>query len=918
MTRFAARFGSVLFATLLALPARAAPPAPKAAAPADAPAALTVAPKLLHFVAAPSPASLAERGEVSVVLSIDIDEQGAVSHVEVAESGGDDYDEAALAAAKQFQFSPGYAGTTPVPVRITYRYRFRMQAPPVPTPAAPPEKSVEEKPAEPQPVTVPFDGRVLRKGDRVPLIGATVEVVLDVPEVDPKADKAAKAAAQAQLAAAAPAFTAETDAEGRFSFAAVPVGRHLVRVGGTGLVTAQAREALRAGKALTATYYVEERTKYSTTVRAARLRREIVERSLDIDEIKRIPGTQGDTLKAVQNLPGVARAPFGLGQLIVWGSNPADTRVYVDGVYIPTLYHFGGLRSTINSEVVQSLDFTPGGYSAEHGWGVGGLVEVETRKPRTPGYHGYVQLDAIDGSLLIEGPITKNLSFGLSARRSWIDLFLPLITPNNFQLSPVYYDYQARLRWRASSRDDVEVMIFGSDDAIGVKTKSPNPQLTAQFDSHIFYHRLLARWEHRFEGGASLSITPSVGFDVPFDFGAQLGNVELSAHASLVPYSLRSVLHLPLAPFLRLDAGLDFEGSRYGLSAKSPAGGPPVEGEEAPRTFGSGQLDGTGTVYVHQIAPWVSLPLTLFDNKLTVTGGLRLAIFSLSGNYDFPGLSGVGVPASDHFNHPYFGLEPRLSVRYDVVPQFTLKAALGVYHQAPDAGALFGPFGNPAALPQRSVHYVAGFEVNPTRTLNVSVEGFYKELRNLLVRGEVSGQPALVNDGIGRVYGMEVMVRQQLWKGLWAWVSYTLSRSERKDHPDTPDWRVFQYDQTHILTAIASYQFPRGYQVGLRFRYVTGNPYTAVDGSYIDLNTGRYQPIYGPIYGSRLASFNQLDLRFDKIWTFRQWKLAVYVDIQNLYNAKNPEAYQANYDYSQTQPIAGIPFFPTLGIRGDF
>ena len=90
-------------------------------------------------------------------------------------------------------------------------------------------------------------------------------------------------------------------------------------------------------------------------MRGRRAQVETVEQTLQAEEIRYIPGTQGDTLKAVQNLPGVARAPFGIGLLPVWGSSPADTRVYVDGINIPTLYHFGGLRSTVNSEMVDAL-----------------------------------------------------------------------------------------------------------------------------------------------------------------------------------------------------------------------------------------------------------------------------------------------------------------------------------------------------------------------------------------------------------------------------------------------------------------------------------------------------------------------------------------------------------------------------------
>jgi len=166
-------------------------------------------------------------------------------------------------------------------------------------------------------------------------------------------------------------------------------------------------------------------------------------------------------------------------------------------------------------------------------------------------------------------------------------------------------------------------------------------------------------------------------------------------------------------------------------------------------------------------------------------------------------------------------------------------------------------------------------------------------------------------------YGGQILIRQELWKGFFGWIAYTVSRSERKDHPDDP-WRVFQYDQTHILTIIGSYKFGRGYQVGIRFRYVTGNPYTPTVGSYYDVNSDAYVPINGPLYSARLGSFNQLDVRFDKKWTFQRWAMSMYIDIQNIYRASNPEGYAYNFDFSQRSAIAGLPFLPVLGIRGDF
>ncbi|MBI5478163.1 MAG: TonB family protein, partial [Deltaproteobacteria bacterium] len=421
----------------------------------DAPPPLSKPPRLKRFVPASAPAELATRRQVEVVLVIDVNVAGAVDRVEVVGSGGPEFDAAAVGAARGFAFEPGEAGGKPVPVRVTYRYRFFLT--PASQPASRPARQAATGPSwrtivrVPGFATVPVRGRVLKRGEGgVPLVG--VRVYLDDG-----------------------AQVASTDAKGRFGFAAVPAGGHTLKVRGSEVAPTDAAITARAGKELQVTIFVAALEPYTSVVRGRRVVPEVVEQNLQIEEIKRIPGTQGDTLKAVQNLAGVARAPFILGFLVVWGSSPGDTRVYLDDVRIPALYHLGALRSTVNSESIQSLTFLPGGYGAAHGRGLGGVIQVQTRPPRTDGLHGFVQLDLMDGAIGIEGPLTRNLAVGASVRRSWIDVFLPLFTTSDFQLSPKYYDYQARLRWQASPRDIIDATVFGSDDSMTLKLKRPDP-----------------------------------------------------------------------------------------------------------------------------------------------------------------------------------------------------------------------------------------------------------------------------------------------------------------------------------------------------------------------------------------------------------------------------------------------------------
>jgi hypothetical protein len=212
---------------------------------------------------------------------------------------------------------------------------------------------------------------------------------------------------------------------------------------------------------------------------------------------------------------------------------------------------------------------------------------------------------------------------------------------------------------------------------------------------------------------------------------------------------------------------------------------------------------------------------------------------------------------------------------------------------------------------------VLGGGVDLSPTLHVEFDGFWKNMRHLVVTGENPGDPAAVNDGVGRAYGVELMVRKELSRRLWGWLTYTLSRSERKDHPDQP-WHRFQFDQPHLINLVASYYLPRGFQAGVRWRYASGNVYTPVVGSFYDSNTDNYIPISGQPFSARLGAFSELDLRVDKVFTFDRWRLSLYLEVINAYNATNPEAQVYNFDFTVPRPVSGLPLLPVLGVRGDF
>src|SRR5262249_1669721 len=157
---------------------------------------------------------------------------------------------------------------------------------------------------------------------------------------------------------------------------------------------------------------------------------------------------------------------------------------------------------------------------------------------------------------------------------------------------------------------------------------------------------------------------------------------------------------------------------------------------------------------------------------------------------------------------------------------------------------------------------------------------------------------ALVGSGEGRSYGAQVLVRRDLAKGFFGWVAYTLLRSERRDGPDGT-YRLFDFDQTHVLTALASYHLGKRFATRPPFRYATGFPRPPVIGAYSDLRRDQYEPILGARNGARIPDFYQIDVRLAKRFKVGTTDLELYADVQNVTYHRNPEEIVYSADYSE-------------------
>jgi TonB family protein len=878
--RFAALVAAALGSHSLAAVAQ---PAPARAPPAAEPSAkLTKAPKLRHFVAAEyPPGERAVPGAVSVLLELSITADGRVEDATVIESGGEAFDQAALQAAKRFEFEPAEIDGSPAAVRIKYRYDFAARGP------------------EGEPKTG-FFGVVRDKKTGQPLVG--VKVTLDSGE------------------------SSVTDQNGHFSLPEVQPGTHSVTLAGAGFTPIGTEETLEAGKRYDATYDIEvaaeaaaegEQADFEMVVTAPKLEKSGESTTVNADQGTRVAGTGGDAIKVVENLPGVARSTVGSGQLVVWGAGAADTRVYVDGVHIPVLYHEGGYRSVVHSDLVRSVELQPGGYGAPYGRGLGGLVTIGLRPLQADGYHGSVALDAIDAAASVRGSVGDKVRFAAAARRSHLDWVLRQATTKDvgeFVPIPQYWDAQARLAWVPHDKESVELGGLLSSDHISRSLVEADPADTKTETKDTGFGRLYATYRRVLEGGDTVTLTPYVGTDrsrLLTRFGAV--PAELVGHSTV--YGFRGDWHGQATDFLAMNLGLDFELTTSSYRRTGSVTTPPREGDI--RVFGQQPDDQVNadqwTTSIAGVAPFAEADFSLLGGELHVAPGIRFEPTVVSGNRIVPrsgDLPAVGFTNEDTF------VEPRMAVRWRATSRIMARAAVGVYHQPPLGEDLSAVFGNPKLGDAKAMHYLIGGSFQLSRPITVEITSFLAEQSELVTRSPLPSPvqaQALVQGGLGRAYGTQFLLRHDPVGRLFGWVSYSIIRSERTDG-GSRQYRPFDFDQTHVFTALASYDLGAGFEVGGRFRYASGYPRTPVMRAVYDARIDAYQPVFGAHNSIRIPDFYQLDARASKRFKFGESTQAeIYLDVQNVTNRKNPEEIVYNFNYTQKSYITGLPILPVLG-----
>jgi TonB family protein len=837
-----------------------------------------------------------------VLLDLDIDDEGLIQFARVKSSPDVRLTWAALGAVTNMSFIAATQDGKPIFVRIEYRMTFTIDE-------VERERLLEEEEArklalKKETAPVNLTGRVLVAGERLAIAGAFVS---------------------------AGEHEAVTDDNGFFEMKGVAEGKQTIHVEASGFLPGEIIEEIKPNIVTDVNLFLVRKPGAldETVVYERRTQREVTKRVLTQKELQRVPGTFGDAVRVVQRLPGVARAPFGLGAVLIRGGAPEDSTILIDGHLTRLLFHLGAGPSVINTDLVERLELYPGGQGARFGRAIAGAVDVVTRDPRLDTYSGKATVDLLQTGFRLEGPIVENkLGFFVAGRTSYVAEVLNIgdtvgkfvdIGVNQLTLAPRYSDYQAKVLWKLPYNNAIIVNLYGSHDDLDLAfdPSSLGPNAPSSVGITLGWHRLNPVWrwstiDKNSDGTPKLRAWVSPAFETNYSenrFDASQFRLDV------LRAGLRAEVELRPTDGLGVVFGTDDVVAQFNSTTDVPVILPDERLFPRPVTSDPPRFQIDDVVQGNSYSFYVEGDAKIGD-ALVVAGG-RADMWT-------------------YYDELRTAFDPRLAIRYEVFPHVTLKGSVGQYHQTPSPFELAQKFGNPDLPLEVGWQGSFGSEVQLTRSLDIDVQAFGRtadDLADFVVSPTTffaSGAARIQPIAHERVYGAELLLRQRLdkatpWGSVFGWIAYTLMKAEERfdapvgvENAEAFGWSPGTFDQTHILSIAASSELPGGFELGGALRYVTGNPATLAQQGIFDADTSGHRRVNEPYRRSRLPPFFQVDVRLDKKFTFDTWALNLFCDLQNATNNTNYEFFQYNYDYTVVEGFPGLPILPVIGAEASF
>lgn len=602
---------------------------------------------------------------------------------------------------------------------------------------------------------------------------------------------------------------------------------------------------------------------------------------IDLDEMSKTPVLFGerDILKSLQLLPGVSAEGDGTGSFQVRGGTASQNLVLLDDAPVINSGHLFGFFSTFNDPALSSATLYKGQIPARYGGATSSVFDVNTKAGNSERDKGSFTVGLLSAKFDIEGPIIKDkLSFFVSARRSYMDMFLKFT--DQFKDNSLYfYDINAKVNYNIGYNDKLAVSLFVGRDNLGM-----SDMMNMQWGNIT----TTAKWYHTFNDQLASVATLYHGNFIN-DMGMQITSEDDNMNGHLRQTGIKYTFSWNPHENHYVDFGLqsaliDLKSAEWTMGT--------THQKEQRRGWESGM--------------WINDDWAI-NERVHVMGGLRLGIMSALGGspyYKVDEGGNITDSFTPHNGKPYktyLSVEPRLSINYRITDLQSIKMAYSRSSQNIHAIRSTGssmPFDRyamtsniikPQTADQVSAGYVALF--GNTRW-EISGEVFYKNISNIYdykdgksFNSEIEIERLLLG-GKGRAYGFEFTLRKNAGK-LTGWVGYTLSWAQNKiDGINNGEWYTAGNDRRHDISVVGIYQFNKKWNMSAAWVFNTGQALTAPSAKYeVD---GIHMFHYAERNGYRAPAYHRLDL--SATYTHEgpkltyEWSFGIY----NAYSRYNP------------------------------
>jgi hypothetical protein len=620
-------------------------------------------------------------------------------------------------------------------------------------------------------------------------------------------------------------------------------------------------------------------------------------RKIGVQEIEKNPGANRDISRVVQILPGVASTPAFRNDVIVRGGGPSENSFYLDDVEIPTLNHFstqgasGGPVGIVNADFLREVDLISGAFPASRGNSLSSVLEMKMKNGNPDKLSFKGTIGASDLALTLEGPIGEKSTFIFSARRSYLQL---LFSALQLPFLPTYNDFQLKNRIIFDKKNTLTFIGIGAIDQFRLNTGLKDPTEDQQFIldrvpvNEQWSYTIGAVYKHFAERGSHTLVASRNYLDNrQYKY---LNNDDSSEENKTFDYKSTEAENK-----LRYEYDM-----RFGMYSVS---------------FGSGlnYAQYSNTTLRYQFVEGVGYTDLSYSSKLDMLSYSLFAQLSRSFISDRLAVSlGIRTDANNYspeMSNLLDQLSPRLSASFLLTERWSLNFNTGRYYQRP-AYTTLGYRNSEGVLvnKENGLKYiyndqlVGGVAYRPNNRFEVSLEGFYKHYYdypfsvvdsvNLASKGAdygTFGDEEVVSRSEGKASGVELYARGNITDDLSIVMSYTFVRSEFQDKND--EFIPSAWDNKHLFNITVRKSFEKNWDLGAKWRYVGGAPYTPWDAetsAYVESWNANSGPVldFDAFNTLRLGAFHQLDIRVDKSYFFPKWSLTIYLDIQNLYNFK--------------------------------